>query len=305
MPEEHPVGTFPPTEATPAPEIRKMPLDELSELVKWPSKLEEFAEERTAAQPPATPEPEPEPEQPPVDTPPAPEPVVETAPAAEPEPVPAEPSQEDVEKELLRAQVEAIEAHAKKLEAKLQGREAGERGYIKQLKDRLQRLESGETVPQAPPEPEYRPETEAVPAPHDSIKAWAIQKASQEALANFVQSHPDVKDMEQEAVKYLQESGFDARSIFQLDDPIAAGREVTRFLDEAYWHVRETATRSRISELQTRKADQVRGLEEAKKRAAPSASGSPPAPAAQRKTTKDLSLAELDAQVKSMRSGGR
>jgi hypothetical protein len=190
------------------------------------------------------------------------------------------------------------------LEARLAGREAGERGYINQLKRRLERLEAGGEVP---PEPEYRPpsEAEVVAAPRDNLRAWAIQKATQEALSEFMSTHTDINDMESEAMKYLQESGFDARAIYQLDDPIAAGREVTRALDEAYWHVKETATRARMAVLQTKKADQIRGLDEAKRRAAPSASGSPPPPPAPRTTTKDLPLADLDAQVQRMRHGGR
>lgn len=299
--EEHPVGTFPPTEETAAPEIRKMPLDALSELVKWPSKMEEFAEEHAAPEPapPVVPEPAP-----PVEAPPAPEPAAEAAPPAEPE-APVEPPQEDVERELLAARIDAAEAHAKKLEAKLQGREAGERGYINQLKERLRKLESGGEAP--PQEPEYRtePEVEVLPARADSLRAWAIQKASQEAIANFVQSHSDAAELEPEVMKYIQDSGLGAHSIHQHDDPIAAGRETTRVLDEAYWHVKETRTRTRISELQVKKADQIRGLDEAKRRAAPSASGSPSPPAQVRPTTKDLPLADLDAQVQRMRHGGR
>lgn len=303
MPTEvHPIGTFPKTEANPDPLVKGKSLEELQELIEWPSKMQEALE----AQEVAAPTPEPEPIEPvPAESIPAPEPVQEAAPAAEPE-KPAEPSQEDIEKELLRAQIEAIEAHSKKLEAKLTGREAGERGFIKQLQDRIRRLEGGEQA-EPSPEPEYRAPSaaEIVPADtRDGFRAWAVQKASQEAVTNFMQSHSDIQGMEPDVVKYLQETGFDARNITQLDDPITAGREMTRVLEETYWHLKETRTRARVAELETRKADQVRGLEEAKRRAAPSASGAPPAPPAPKRDLKDLSLSELEAKMSALRSSG-
>jgi acylphosphatase len=297
--EEYPVGTFPASEATPAPEVSEKSLAELSELIKWPSKLEQFAAEPVPSYEPPAPEPVEQPIEPP-----APEPAAEAAaPAAEPD-KPAEPSQEDIEREILRAQVEAMEAHSKKLEAKLIGREAGEKGYIKQLQERLKRLESGNGEFREEPSPEPPPQ-EIVPATTDGFRTWAVQKAAQEALQGFMQNHSDVKEMEQEAMQYLQETGFDARKIYQLEDPIAAGREMTRVLEETYWHLRESRGRARVAELQIKKADQTRGLEEAKRRASPSASGSPPVPVTPPKTTKDLPLNDLDARVRAMRSRGR
>jgi len=302
--EVHPVGTFPKSEASPDPIVSGKSLEELENLVKWPSRMAEALEAHEQTE--STPEPPPEPVEVPVEVPSEPEPAQEAAKAAEPE-KPAESTQEDIDKELLRAQMEALEAHSKKLEAKLTGREAGQQGYIKQLQDRLRRLESGE-APEQTPEPSYRPEsaTEMAPATRDGFRTWAVQKASQEAVQSFMDSHADIKEMEQDAMKYLQETGFDARNVLQLDDPIAAGREMTRVLEETYWHLKETRGRTRMAELLTKKADQVRGLDEAKRRAAPSASGSPSVPSAPRKGTKDLSLSELEAKMKEMRaSSGR
>jgi len=289
---QHPLGTFASSEASPNPALKNLSLDQLQELVEWPSKMAEaVAQEPEPAQMP-------EPDEP---TPSDPTPVPETPPevAQEAAPVkPVEPSQEDIDRELLASRIEAAEAHAKKLEAKLVGREAGENGYIQQLKERIRRLESG-----VDPEPvQYQEPSESAPVQDtkDGLKAWAIQQATKEAFSSFMASHVDSSELEQEMTKYLQDSGFDGSRLTQLGDPIAAAREVTRMLDESYWSVKESRVRSRVAELQTRKADQVRGLEEAKRRATSSAAGSPTPPLAPRKTTSELSLSELEARMKAL-----
>jgi hypothetical protein len=255
-------------------------LEELQELVEWPSKMEEALQGQAA---PETVEPV------------APEPKIAEE-VAEPEPAPTpEPVQpEDLEKDLLKAQIEAIEAHSKKMEAKLAGRESGEKGYIKQLQERIRLLEEEGRPPTQQEEPG------PAPAPQrDGLRTWATQQAAKEAVASFFQSHPDIQELGPSVMEYLQGSGF-LQTVRDMDDPVAASREVTRALDESYWHVKEERGRTRMAELQVKRADQVRGLDEAKKRAASSGLGTAKPPPSPRKTTKDLSLAELEAQMKAL-----
>ena len=299
VPEPKPIGTFGQSEASPNPALEDMSIEQLSELVKWPSKMEKFIEKRE-------PDPSPEPETTPTE-PVEPSPEPESTPeVVQPEPVTAQPpqevqpTQEDIDRELLAARIEAAEANARKLEAKLVGREAGENGYIQQLKERIKRLEAVGT-----PESDsgYRDQSTAEPEQpmsRNNLNAWAVQQASKEAVTGFMQSHPDIGGVEQDIMKYLNESGFDASKITQLDDPIVASREMTRTLNEAYWHVDATRKQARVAELQTKKAEQVRGLTEAKIKAASSASGSTPPPPKPQKATADLSLKELEAKMKAL-----
>ena len=297
VPEPKPIGTFGQSEASPNPALEDMSIEQLSELVKWPSKMERFIEQREPS-----PSPEPETTQPePVEPSPEPE---STPEVVQPEPVAAQPpqevppTQEDIDRELLAARIEAAEANARKLEAKLVGREAGENGYIQQLKERIRRLEAGAN---SEPESGYRETPVAEPEQpmsRNNLNAWAVQQASKEAVTGFMQSHPDIAGVEQDIMKYLNESGFDVGKITQLDDPIVASREMMRTLNEAYWHVDATRKQARVAELQTKKAEQVRGLTEAKIKAASSASGSTPPPPKPQKSIEDLSLKELEAKMK-------
>ncbi len=298
MAETHPVGTFPPSEANPNPELRKMELKDLQNLVEWPSRMEEFVQERAAPEPASAPEPIPESE-PQIET----EAPAEAEPAAEAtEAPPAEPSSEEIERQLLIARLEAQEAHGKKLEAKLTGREAGERGYIKQLQEENRRLRAGYT-PEPEAEPSYResPSPEAPEAAHpDNLRHWAAQQAAKEAAVGFAQSHPDMNEIGPQVVQNLQTSGFDFNQLAASGDPISAAREMTRALDESYWHVKESIKRAKVTELETKRAESVRGIEELKRKASTSAPGSTAPPPAPHKSVQDLSLAELEAKMKAL-----
>ena len=301
--EKRELGGFPKTEHTPNPEIEEMSLDDLQKLVDWPQEFEKAVarEVITPEQPEESSEPEPEPEATPEPV--EPEASTEPEPETEPEPVeeaPKEPSAEELEAEILRARFEALEAHTKKMEAKMAGREAGEKGYIKQLKAQIEELRSGAARQPDPdygePEPEIR-RPQVTPAEPNSVTTWAINNAVQQAAAQFSQGHPDLQEVQESLQAYLQESGYDPQAILLTNDPIAAGRETTRVLEEAYWHAKAATRQSRVAELETKRADQVRGLENAKKKAAISGSGgTPPAPPV-RKSTKDLSVAELEKQM--------
>lgn len=301
VPEAKPIGTFGQSEASPNPALEDMSLEQLSDLVKWPGKMEQFIEKRDVA---STPEPdltEPTPVEPSPEPEPTPE-VVQPEPVSAQPPQEVQPTQEDIDRELLAARIEAAEANARKLEAKLVGREAGENGYIQQLKERIKRLEAG-VIPESDSGYREAPAAEPEqPMSRNNLNAWAVQQASKEAVTGFMQSHPDIGGVEQDIMKYLNESGFDASKITQLDDPIVASREMTRTLNEAYWHVDATRKQARVAELQTQKAEQVRGLTEAKIKAASSASGSPPPPPKPEKALSDLSIKELEAK---MRAFGR
>lgn len=225
-------------------------------------------------------------------------------PAAPPESVPEKPPEGPSEAEILKAQLEAQEAHLKKMEARLAGREAGERGFIKQLQDRIKTLEATgarrtepgyepaveEPTPEPPPR---RPE----PSTRDSVSAWAVQRSVQEAAAAFAAGHPDSNEMMKDIGEYIAASGYDPKEILLTNDPIEAAKETTRVLNEAYWHVQAEHRARAVAELQTKKADQMRALEAAKARAAVSASGAAPAPKPKAKTYDDMTLAELDAEL--------
>ena len=299
--EVRPIGSFPKSEATPNLALKDRSLQELQEMIEWPHKFEEAQAEAAALQP------EPEPPQSEPQTPPEPlaEPEPE-APAPEPEatPTPAEPepSREDIEAEILRAKMEALEAYNRKMEAKMSGREAGERGYIKQLQAKIKELESKVSGAEFEPQPSYdepvRPQPRSPePSHEDGFKTWAIRNAIGQAAATFTQTHPDINEVQGDIQKYLAESGYNPESVFLTTDPIAAEREVTRVLDEAYWHVKSSKNQARVAELETRRASQVRGLEEAKKKAAISGSGSTQPAPTPRKAVGDLSLSELEKRM--------
>lgn len=294
--EPQPIGTFK-TEHVVNPALEEMSLEQLSDLIKWPSKMEKFVAAQTEAA--RLPEPEVQESEPDPSPQPEPEQVSVQADPVEVPAVEAEPTQEDVEKELLELRLSAAEAQAKKFEARMLGREAGASGYVKQLKDRIAQLEAGASPEsQTAFSEEVQAEPQRAPAQRSNLNAWAVQQASREAVNNFTASHPGVDKVEQEILAYLNNSGFDAGAIAQYDDPIAAGRELTRGLEEAYWHVEASRKQARVTELQAKRADQVKNLAALKVKATSSASGSlPPAPKP-RRATADLSLEELEAKIK-------
>lgn len=296
--EPQPIGTFK-TEHVVNPALEEMSLEQLSDLIKWPSKMEKFVAASSETAPLPEPEvTESEPEASPVTEPEA-KATEQAAPVVEEAPSVAEPTQEDVERELLELRLSAAEAQAKKFEARLLGREAGASGYVKQLKDRIAQLEAGASPESQPAySEEVQAEPQRAPAQRSNLNAWAVQQASREAVNNFTASHPGVDKVEQEILAYLNSSGFDAGAIAQYDDPIAAGRELTRGLEEAYWHVEASRKQARVTELQAKRADQVKNLAALKVKATSSASGSlPPAPKP-RRATADLSLEELEAKMR-------
>lgn len=303
--EQRPIGSFPKTEASPDPKWKEKSLEELQEFIDWPHKLEEAL--AGASEPPSL-------ASEPLDIPePGPESVEETeAPESEKEPETVqakEPETEtvDLDAEILKAKLEALEAHNKMMEAKLSGREAGERGYIKQLQAKIKQLEdarlsnSEDDDSRSYEEPEPRkPRSMQQSSPTEAIGAWAVRNAVNQAASGFAARHPDMQELNDEIGGYIQNSGYNPESVLLSNDPIAAEREVTRVLEEAYWHVKAARRQSHIAELEKKRADQFRVLEDAKKKAATSGSGgTPPAPPP-RKALSDLSLSELEKKMNAL-----
>ena len=305
-----PMGTFPESEARHNPALDDMDLKDLRELVEWPSKMEKFEKASSGTDYTPVDEEEAPPQQ-----------VVEEVPDAEPEPIQAEESQEPVAEvepepeaessapepeqvgddlEFLRLKLEAIEADNRKLAAQNAGRQSGERGYINQLKREIEQLRAGATD-EFTEEAVSQPRTRAAEPTQSSISAWAVERAISDAAAHFAMAHSDHEELKDGIAGYIQQSGYDPQRLLEIGDPIEAGREVTRVLEESYWHVKAEKTRQRVAELQQKRADSMPGLERAKRKAAVSASGSstpPPKPATK---TDDLSLEELAKRVRAMR----
>jgi hypothetical protein len=267
-------------------------IEELDELLRNPEKMAGIQPEQPPLPVAETVPPEPTEEKPP------------EAPPVPTEPKPEEAPEGPSEAEILKAQIAALEANNKKMEARLAGRESGERGFIKQLQNRIKALESGasrrtdseyEPVAEEPPE---QPVRKVEPPTRDSVAAWAVGRAVQEAAANFVANHPGYDEMSKEITEYITNSGYDSSAILMSGDPIEASKETTRLLDEAYWHVNAAHKVKAAAELQTKKADQMRRLEEVKAKAAVSASGAAPAPKPKAKSYDDMTLAELDAELR-------
>ena len=102
---------------------------------------------------------------------------------------------------------------------------------------------------------------------------------------------------------YLTEIGYDASKALLTDDPNEAQREAERVLSEAYGAISTRRAAARVAELREKKAAQTARLEESKKRAAVSSSGSQSAPTPAKKATKDLTEAELSAELDRLTGG--
>lgn len=287
-PELQPKGTFAPSEATPNPQLDELSLNKLQELVEWPSKMEHYSAKVAPEQPEDAPS-EPAAEQPPEEPPE--QPVAAEEAPAEPQVEPEAPPDEAA---ILQARLEAYEAEQQKLRAQLAGREAGERGYIKQLQQEVARLKSTTSSDEVA--------EEAPPPRNDTIATWAVSQAIQAAGTSFLQSHSDMTDLHEGVRQYLANSGYDSQPLLLSGDPLAASRETTRVLEEAYWHVKAEKQRARVAELQTRRADSMRGVEAAKKKAAISAGGGAAPPPKPVKQLQDLSLEELQQRVEKLGS---
>lgn len=222
----------------------------------------------------------------------------EAAPAQE---APAEPKAEEVtDQDILEARLAEYESRSKHFE-QVAGKHAGEVGFLKQqlaeLRQRLMATQASEDAGLYQPEPSQRPEP--TPAPKsDAVASWAVAQAAQQAVAEFVGTHPDYPTIKDDIAAYLQQTGYDAAPILAAQDPLFAARETKRMLEESYWHIRAQKDAARKAELTTKRAEQKAAQVAAKQAASPSGSGATPPPKPKEKSVSDMSLDELEAAMR-------
>lgn len=231
----------------------------------------------------------------------------EVAQPAEPEKVEEKPPvevEEDVETQRVRLLTDELEARAKHWES-VAGRNAGELGFIR---NQLKALQDAQNRPRQ--EVEYQEQSDApaptqAPAPtRDGLAEWAVQQAVQQAVGAFENSHPDVKDLNDQMTEYIKGSGYNLANVMQMNNPIEAQREVARALEEAYWHSKAAVNATRRAELEAkREAIQVKAAAN-KLKASVSGTAATPPPKPKSKTVDEMTDAELEAEM--VRSvGGR
>lgn len=237
----------------------------------------------------AEPEPQPEPEAP--------------TPEPEPEPQPEESAQEPEvsEADILKAQLAEMEARAQHWE-RVAGNHAGKLGFLEQ------RLSNLEAAPVRQPETYEEAEIPAAPpAATDrdgSYKTWVVAQAIKSGVEDFRMEHPDAQEFNEGIATYLQESGYNPKMILESNDPLRAQLESKRILEEAYFAARAGKEAIRRSELVQKRADQIKNMEQLKKKSAPSASGNAPPPKPTQKSPQEMSREELDAALQEA-TGGR
>jgi hypothetical protein len=231
------------------------------------------------------PEPEPEPE------------VEAPAPEAEKAAEPETPEKvEDVEAERLRLLTEELNARAKHWES-VAGRNAGELGFIKSQLRAIQDAQR-QNVSTEYQEPSDTPVPTQVPTQQrDGVAEWAVQQAVSQTVGAFESSHPDVKDVQDQMTEYIKNSGYDLRSVLTMSNPVEAQREVSRALEEAYWHSKAAVNAARRTELEAkREAIQMKAAA-TKLKASVSATASAPPPKPKSKTQAEMTDAELESEM--------
>lgn len=209
-------------------------------------------------------------------------------PAAEPE---AAKPESDLEREILESRMTELEARARHWES-VAGKNGGEVGHLRKM---VESFREQQAKAEQNGEPGFEPEpVRPTPRPgKDAFEAWAITEASNQAAARFEMQHPDSKDLGNEIRDYLVAQKYDGASIATANDPIEAATEATRVLTEAYWHVRAQKEAARRAELTTKRADQTKLAEDARKKAAISGSGGTPPPKPRDKTFDEMDPKEI------------
>lgn len=269
------------------PNLDDMSVEELDNLMRHPDQLAALTE---PAAEPATEE-----------APPAAE--VEEAPPAE-EAAPAEPEKaepvaepEVSETDILRAKIEEALAVAKKNES-ITGRVTGENGYLKSEIAKLRAQLAGREAEPSEYEPQEEPRRQ--PEPRPSPSGYLGRVAVDRAARLFMGEHPAItSEAVAEAGKYANES-FRAEPDDQPEDIETRMRALLR---EGLYDYQARQSAKLAQERETRRADQMRGVTEAKAKATISGSGSPPPPTPQPKTFDEMSVDELDAELRRMTKG--
>ena len=257
-------------------EMEDLDLDQLEDLMRNPEKIAEtLADEGDDPEPEKAVTGDPDPAK-------IPEP---EKPAPEPEKA-VEESPEELERKELRAALEESDARAKHFE-KIAGRNAGRTDYVeRELKAiRADLSKRGHTPDETrdtdsyeedPPERAPRRTAPETPA-RDSLVEWAIGKAMAGATQDFANAHPDFRESPEirkgvvEYVRTLREQGG---SDFG-EDPVQVERGTMSVLEEAYWHTITQMRAKARQEFTVKRADQVRNMEELKRKSAISGAGGP------------------------------
>lgn len=235
--------------------------------------------------------------------PPEPPPQTETAPVVEETPAepvatePAEPTDDELDKEAQKLELEELRARMKHLES-VNGRLAGEVGF---LRGRVGR----QPEPAQEPEPVYEEEQARPQRRPDGLLAWNIQQAVREAGTQFVAAHPDFEELRGHITEKhgegLQEQ---ISTLMNMDDPMEAYKHATAVLDAVYYRAkseRVAAQRAEIEAKKTeRKAEQTRKLSEAKAKATISATGAAPSPPPPTKSLNEMTFEEVDKLLKQL-----
>ena len=284
-----------------------MPLDKPaseSNLAELESVLNDHFEFKKLAEGKPTPAPEPEP----VPLPPVPPPGPDASPSPKPEePKPTQPEAqpEDLELDILKARLEETEARLAKQE-KLAGRQAGEIGFkqqqkIRELEEEVERLQGRiaveEDQPEPSPEPKRRVATRSMP---DAATTYLVGMAVNNAGQAFFNAYPEAQELAPAMREYLTSTGQDVKVVLETNDPVEAARRTTMLFEEALQHAKYDRAKTRRSELETRRSDQIKGLDEAKRRATLSGSGSTSVAPIESKVATKRTLTELEADLASL-----
>lgn len=265
-------------------DLESMPLDDLEKL------MSDMAAGRVTAEPveetPAEPEPSPEPEP---EAPREPEVAEPEAPAPEPEPA------EDLEKESLKAQLEALALRQKANDEKF-GRLGGELDYWR--RKATERQAAPQRAPESDSYEEVQEEPQRAPQVDDPTRAWVLEQAVNQGITRFAEQNPETNELIPELMEYLKANGYTDGAIYsRAETPTDIQREAYRVMSEAFWHVRAEKAEARRVEYETKRAEQFSRQKEAKARASISASGSPPAPRQKPVSLNDAPLSDLEAQL--------
>jgi len=286
--------------------LEEKSLEELEQLLANPAALEDEPEPETAeVEEPAEPESEPAAEEEPQDT--GDEPVDE--PVEEPTEQVAAPDTDEpapelsIEDQIRKTLIDEAEARAKHFES-VAGRNAGELGFVRKQLEALRQQLAAASQPAAPTVDEYGAEVTQAQAPQqptpralDAISSWAVSQAVRNSAAEFQSQHQDFSELSSDISQYLKDKQYDASSLLESNDPLYAAREATRALDEAYWHARGQHQARVRAQLEEKRADQIRNLEQAKLRGGPTQSGATPTPKPVAKTLDELTVDELREEL--------
>lgn len=238
---------------------------------------------------------------------------VEPEEAPEGEEASKEKPEEDIDALLRETDAKLIEGKIKHFES-VMGRHMGRLGHL----ENLVKTALGRTPPPpqmspddeydqpAPPAPQTAPRPQGAP---DEITTWAVGQAMRNAAAQFAAEHPTPAGMDEAAYRkgvedYLASINYDASRLLEMNDPVAAQRETSSVLQEAYWHISAQQEAARREQLLQRKADQTSKLAKAKAKASVSATASTPPPKPKAKTLEEMTDKELEDEMMKA-TGGR